>query len=212
MRPGAEGQGDTFFCDNAAAFDALSPAEQAEAASRKIIHAAGSLGRSEQNVRKHPGVGAPPSGNGIAERIDFLEPQHQPVVRTHPVTRRRALYLGTSGQSDWLEGPVVGMEPGPDGAGGAWMGEHIHRATDPSRVYRHAWQAGDAVLYDNRVSALPLRLLSKPQRSCTGADARGELVRPEGTAAGDVEADRHHARWPWAGVRRRGGGAFVAEG
>ena len=162
MRPGAEGQGDTFFCDNAAAFDALSPAEQAEAATRFIIHAAGSLGRSEQNVRKHPGVGAPPSGNGIAERIDFLEPQHQPVVRSHPVTGRRALYLGTSGQSDWLEGPVVGMEPGPDGAGGAWMGEHIHRATDPSRVYRHAWQAGDAVLYDNRVSAapIPLRLLS----------------------------------------------------
>ena len=151
VRPGADGQGDTFFCDNAAAFDALSPAEQAEAARRSIIHAASSLGRSEQSVRKHPGVGAPPSGNGIEERIDFLEPQHQPVVRTHPVTGRRALYLGTSGQSDWLEGPVVGMEPGPDGAGGAWMGEHIHRATDPSRVYRHAWQAGDAVLYDNRV-------------------------------------------------------------
>ena len=59
-RPGADGQGDTFFCDNAAAFDALSPAEQAEAAGRFIIHAAGSLGRSEQSVRKHPGVGAPP--------------------------------------------------------------------------------------------------------------------------------------------------------
>ena len=59
--------------------------------------------------------------------------------------------LGTSGQSDRLEGPVVGMEPGPDGAGGRYNASLLHHATDPKRVVRHAWQAGDAVLYDNRV-------------------------------------------------------------
>ena len=46
---------------------------------------------------------------------------------------------------------MVGMEPGPDGAGGDLLRELIHLATAPERVVRHEWQAGDAVLYDNRV-------------------------------------------------------------
>jgi len=47
------------------------------------------------------------------------QPQPQPVARVHPVTGKRALYLCEYGQMDWLEGPFVGMQPGPHGDGAA---------------------------------------------------------------------------------------------
>lgn len=145
--PAVPGQGDTLFCDNARAYDELDDATRLKVESMLMLHSASTMGRTEAAVRRNPGVGDPPQG----ERQKYLAPVAQPVVRVHPVTGRRALYLGTSGQSDWLDGPVVGMEPGPDGAGGDFLREMIHFATAPERVVRHHWQAGDAVLYDNRV-------------------------------------------------------------
>lgn len=145
--PAASGQGDTLFCDNATAYDELDDSIRTQVDSMQMLHAASTMGRSEAAVRRNPGVGDAPQG----ERHKYLAPVAQPVVRVHPVTGRRALYLGTSGQSDWLNGPVIGMQPGPDGAGGAFLRELIHFATAPERVVRHQWRAGDAVLYDNRV-------------------------------------------------------------
>ena len=70
-------------------------------------------------------------------------------MRRHPVTGARSLYL-VMGQADWLEGPIVGLEPGPDGEGGRVLRELMTHATDPRFVYAHEWSAGDLVLYDNR--------------------------------------------------------------
>ena len=50
-------------------------------------------------------------------------PQRQPVVRTHPVTGKPALYLCESGQMDWIDGPFVGLEPGPNGEGARLLDE-----------------------------------------------------------------------------------------
>ena len=88
--PAAPGQGDTLFCDNAAAFDSLPDSLREQADSLLMLHAASTMGRSEAAVRRNPGVGEPPQG----ERHKYLAPVAQPVVRTHPVTKRRALYLG----------------------------------------------------------------------------------------------------------------------
>ncbi len=67
------------------------------------LHVGSRAGRSRQAVL----AGEPPRALGPQER-----PQRQPLVRVHPVTGKRALYMCEFGQMDWLEGPILGMEPG----------------------------------------------------------------------------------------------------
>jgi taurine dioxygenase len=77
-------------------------------------------------------------------------PQRQPLVRVHPVTGKRALYLCEFGQMDWLEGPIAGMEPGPDGEGGKFLCELMAHITRPEFLYVHEWTVGDLIVWDNR--------------------------------------------------------------
>jgi len=67
-----------------------------------------------------------------------------PLVHTHPVTRRKALYLDST--------TTVGID-GMDQASGAALLEEIYEfATQPEFTYRHHWQVGDALLWDNGFS------------------------------------------------------------
>jgi len=64
-----------------------------------------------------------------------------PLVHTHPVTGRRALYLDST--------TTVGID-GMDEASGAALLEEIYDfATRPEFTYSHHWQVGDALLWDN---------------------------------------------------------------
>ena len=80
------------------------------------------------------------------------QPQRQPVVRIHPVTGARALYLCEAGQMDWVDGHFAGMEPGPDGDGPALLYALMAHYTKPAFTYAHDWRAGDLIIYDNRSS------------------------------------------------------------
>ena len=62
-------QDHTFFADNAAAFAALPPAEQAAAAAREVLHCNSIMGRTKADVARHPGVGAPPSDAPVRARL-----------------------------------------------------------------------------------------------------------------------------------------------
>ncbi len=66
------------------------------------------------------------------------------------MTGRRALYLCEYGQMDWLEGPFVGMQPGPHGDAAALLAELMAHLTRPEFVYVHEWTPGDLVVWDNR--------------------------------------------------------------
>jgi len=68
----------------------------------------------------------------------------------HPVTGRRGLYLCEYGQMDWLEGPLVGLEPGPAGEGAQLLDALMAHLTQSRFVYMHVWSAGDLVVWDNR--------------------------------------------------------------
>ena len=142
--PALPNQGRTLFCDATAAYEALSEPEAMQVEEMSIIHCITSAGRSEDSVRRR---------NTQNTRSDdgarYLQPVQQPAVRVHPVTGRRSLYL-VMGQADWLDGPVVGMEPGPDGAGADVLRKLMSHATQPQFVYSHEWNVGDCVLYDNR--------------------------------------------------------------
>ena len=51
---------------------------------------------------------------------------------------------------DWLDGPIAGLEPGPDGEGARLLDELMTHMTRPEFVYAHEWTAGDLVVWDNR--------------------------------------------------------------
>jgi alpha-ketoglutarate-dependent 2,4-dichlorophenoxyacetate dioxygenase len=64
-----------------------------------------------------------------------------PLVRTHPQTGRKALYLGNHSTK---------IRSLPEAEGAALLGTLLDHATQQQFVYRHRWQVGDLVMWDNR--------------------------------------------------------------
>jgi len=139
--PVPQGQGQTLFADCAAAYDALPADLKARVEGLEGLHAVSSSGRSRASVL---------AGERPKPLLPHQMPQRQPVVRTHPVTGRRALYLCEYGQMDWVEGPFVGLEPGPHGEGAALLEALMRHITQRQFVHVHEWTTGDLVIWDNR--------------------------------------------------------------
>jgi len=68
-------------------------------------------------------------------------PVDHPLVRTHPETGRKALYLGNHASH------ILGM---PEAEGRALLDELLTHTTRPEFVYIHRWRVGDLLLWDNR--------------------------------------------------------------
>ncbi len=68
-------------------------------------------------------------------------PVLHPLVHTHPVTGRKALYLDST--------TTIGIDGMDDASGSALLDEIYSFATRPEFVYRHDWQVGDVVMWDN---------------------------------------------------------------
>ena len=64
-----------------------------------------------------------------------------PLVHTHPVTGRKALYLDST--------TTVGINGMDEASGVALLAEIYEFATRPEFTYCHHWQIGDALLWDN---------------------------------------------------------------
>ena len=122
--------GDTEWADMRAAWDCLS---------------AETKGRLEGLTAVHSYAYSQGLVGGIAllnrKERDELPPVVHPLVRVHPATGRKNLYLGRHIER------VVGMEPE---AGRALVAELMDAACRPPRTFRHRWQTGDIVLWDNR--------------------------------------------------------------
>lgn len=139
--PAPADQGQTLFADGTAAYEALPADLRALADDLEGLHVMPGAGRAEYDVR---------AGRTPDPLQPHEAPQRQPVVRVHPVTGRRALYLCEAGQMDWVEGPLVGYEPGPDGEGARLLYDLMHHYTGPDFTYAHHWAKGDLAVYDNR--------------------------------------------------------------
>jgi len=70
-----------------------------------------------------------------------LSPVEHPLVRTHPETGRKALYLGNHASH------ILGM---PETEGTRLLEELLEHTTQPRFVYAHRWRRGDLVIWDNR--------------------------------------------------------------
>ena len=68
-------------------------------------------------------------------------PVDHPLVRTHPDTGQRALYLGNHASH------ILGM---PEAEGAAILEELLRHTTQRQFVYAHRWKRGDLVMWDNR--------------------------------------------------------------
>lgn len=127
----ADRGGETEFADMRAAYDALGADTQARIASLVCEH-------SLQYSRALLGF----TDLTEAERATMV-PVHQPLVRTHPATGRRSLYLASH------IGTIVGW-PVPEAR--AFIFDLMEHATQRQFVYAHTWRPFDLVIWDNRVT------------------------------------------------------------
>ena len=122
--------GDTGFADMYWAYDALDAAEQVRLTGMRAVH---NLDFSRN--RRH---GEEPMTE--AQRA-AVPPVDHPIVRTHPETRRKCIFLGDHAES------IVGMEYAE---GRAFIDALNERIATLARVYTHRWRPGDFMVWDNR--------------------------------------------------------------
>ncbi len=141
VTPVARDRGQTLFADGTAAYAALPAHLKAKVEGLQGLHCQPGTARSREGAL---------AGRTDIEQAPTARSQPQPVVRIHPVTGKPALYICEWGQMDWVDGPFVGLEPGPHGEGAALLDELMAHYTRPEFVYVHEWTVGDLVVWDNR--------------------------------------------------------------
>lgn len=119
--------GDTQFANTVAGYAALPEETKRAIAGLQIVH---SWEASRRNT-----------GGRLATEEETREPVTHPLVRTHPDTGEKTLYLGLHTSH------VVGME---EAEGRALLDRLLAHTTQPEFVYVHTWRPGDLVIWDNR--------------------------------------------------------------
>lgn len=121
--------GDTEFADMRAAYDALPEAKKKELEGLVAEH---SIWRSREQL-------------GVVQYSEeeraSLPPVPQRVVRTHPGSHRKTLYLAAHASH------ILGL---PVADGRLIILDLIEHATQPRFVHAHRWAKGDLVIWDNR--------------------------------------------------------------
>ena len=126
----AESGGETEFASSYAAYEMLDDDEKARLDDVRVVH---TIEASQRLFNKDP-------SDKEVENWRRRPAKEHPLVWRHR-SGRRSLVLGATTDH------VVGMDPDE---GRALLDDLLHRATTPDRVYRHEWQVGDVVIWDNR--------------------------------------------------------------
>lgn len=150
--------GNTEFADLRAAYDDLPDATKKQledlVAEHSIWHSRGQLG-----VAKY-----------TPEELASLPPVPQRVVRTHPGSKRKTLYLAAHASH------ILGM---PVADGRLLLLDLVEHATQPWFVHAHSWRQGDLVIWDNRCTMHRARPFDTTQvrdlRRVTTADVASTL-------------------------------------
>jgi alpha-ketoglutarate-dependent taurine dioxygenase len=126
----AESGGETEFASTYAAYDDLSDEEKERYLSLRVVH---TIEASQRLVNSDP------SPEEVAIWRARPSKEH-PLVWTHQ-SGRRSLVLGATASH------VVGLD---HDEGRALLADLLARSTTPERIYRHEWEVGDLVIWDNR--------------------------------------------------------------
>jgi taurine dioxygenase len=149
--------GDTEFADMQAAYDALPEARKRMLQPLRLVH---SWERSRQKSGSKPAT---------EEEKHDAPPVVHPLIRTHPATGRKVLYVGN--HTSHVEGWEVAR-------GEALIAELQEFATQPRFVFRHQWRPGDLVMWDNRCllhRALPNFEMERYARVLNRTVVRGDI-------------------------------------
>ena len=130
----SDGGGDTYFNNQYLAYDELS------ADLKRAIHGKSQLHDSTRNSAGilRPTVKLPTTPEEVPGPI-------HPLVRVHPVTKKRALYLGR--RREWPSNYIIGLR---NEESEALLDKLWAHATQPKYAWGHKWRVGDLVLWDNR--------------------------------------------------------------
>jgi alpha-ketoglutarate-dependent 2,4-dichlorophenoxyacetate dioxygenase len=127
--PSVAGAGETEFADMRAAYDALDEAMKARldglVAEHYALYSRMWLGDEDWTDAQKRG----------------MPPVRWKIVRTHPGSGRNSLFIGSHANR------IVGW-PVPEGR--MFLVDLLEHATQRRFVYRHEWQVGDLVIWDNR--------------------------------------------------------------
>ncbi|MEJ0067939.1 MAG: TauD/TfdA family dioxygenase [Pseudomonadota bacterium] len=147
--------GNTEFADMRAAYDALDAETKAEIedliCEHSLIHSRGKLGFTELT----------------AEEKKKFTPVRQRLVRSHPVSGRKSLYLSSH------IGTIIGWLT-PEAR--AFLQDLTDHATQPQFVHIHKWRQYDFVIWDNRQTMHRVRrfdetLVRDMRRTTVASDA-----------------------------------------
>ena len=122
--------GETHFCDMYGAYERLSPEWKTRIANLRAVH-----NLDFSRTRRH---GEDPMTD--AQRA-AVPPVDHPMVRTHPETKRKCIFLGDHAEY------VQGMDYG---SGRALIDELNDLAIHADLTYEHRWTPGELILWDNR--------------------------------------------------------------
>jgi alpha-ketoglutarate-dependent 2,4-dichlorophenoxyacetate dioxygenase len=114
------------------------------------------------------------------EEKELFRPVLQRLVRTHPVTGRKSLYLASHA------GTIVGW-PMPEAR--SFLRDLNEHATQPQFVYAHEWRQFDLVMWDNRQTMHRVRRFDDQKyvrdvrRTTVAGDAPTVAQQPQAAAA-----------------------------
>jgi len=134
--PHRDGQalGDTVFANAIAAYEALPESTKQRIDGLKAIH--------RYSARRR--VADSPRPKLTQAQLEETPDIAHPIVRTHPYTGRKSLYV--------TAGECVGIEGMPGGEAVDLIAELDAHCVRPEFLYRHKWQVGDLLMWDNTSS------------------------------------------------------------
>jgi len=155
----------TEFADMRAAYDALDARTKAEVEDlvclHSLIYSRAAIGFTELTE----------------EEIESFKPVRQRLVRTHPVSGRRSLFL--SSHAGEIEGWTV-----PEAR--MFLRDLTEHATQREFVYSHAWRPFDLVMWDNRTTTHRARRFDRNEvRDVRRTTLGGDVITIEQVAAAD---------------------------
>ncbi|MEQ8440434.1 MAG: TauD/TfdA family dioxygenase [Alphaproteobacteria bacterium] len=133
--------GDTLWSSQVAAYERL-PRELREIVDgRKAVHLGAPYGVSH----------APPKDMAVTRSIEMTRgdpdadrPRLHPVVRTHPQSGRKALFVNPT--------YTIAIDGLPDDESKEVLALLFKHALRPDFTFRHRWQSGDLCVWDNRMT------------------------------------------------------------